>query len=253
MAALVWVCAGVAQGFEIRVSPAQGESRAVPGGHSEFSFRLRSLGGEGRVRPNFGDFDLNEAGDPVSAKSLARSCAAWARPDRNELSLRTGGETELRVAVEVPATARGTYWCLLSLEVESLSSAAPRGNVVQVLPRISVPLLVTVAGGSPARLSAHFEKTEGSSQELSSSILLEGEGDDAVHLTGSVALEETSPRGPVETGRMVIPRTLVLPGHRRRVPVRFVRRSKAPVRLRGTLDYGDPEHKTVEIESGVAP
>ena len=57
---------------------------------------------------------------------------------------------------------------------------------------------------------------------------------------------------PEKIGREIIPRSLVLPGHRRRLPVRFVRRDDVPVQLRGTLDYGDPERKTVEIGPGVA-
>ena len=238
-------------GFEIRVSPAQGEAQTTPGGRPEFSFRLRSLAGEGRVRPSFGDFDLDDEGNPVSGKSSARSCASWARVDRNELALGTGGEVQLRVGLEVPPAANGTYWCLLTLEMEGLSAPALRGSVVQVLPRLSVPLLVSVAAGPAPHITARFEKIVRQNSELSSSIVLEGEGAYAVHVTGSVSLEEASPSGSVEIGRVIIPRALLLPGHRRTLPVRFVCRSNGPVRLRGILDYGDPEQKTLEIDSGV--
>ncbi|MEP6992904.1 MAG: hypothetical protein ABI968_00185 [Acidobacteriota bacterium] len=244
------LCARAAPGFEIRVSPAQAETHTGPGGQAEVSFRLRSVAGEGKIRPSFADFDLDEDGNPVAGGARLRSCASWARADRNELALGTGDEVQLRVGLQAPPTASGTYWCLLTLDMEGLSSPARRGNVVQVLPRLSVPLLVSVGAGPAPRITARFEKISRQDSELASSLVLEAEGAYAMHVTGSIALEEESGSGPVEIGRLVVPRSLLLPGHRRRVPVRIACRSKRPVRLRGILDYGDPEQKTVEIDSG---
>jgi hypothetical protein len=236
---------------ELSVSPAQRELSASPGTVVQTFFRVRSVGGDRKVFPKIADFDLDVDGNPAVGTDVARSCARWARLERNELSIRADEESELRVRLEPPAAADGTYWCLLTLEVQPEAPSRERGNLIQIVPRVSVPILVSVGQAGAPRLTARFEQTERKADRVSTWVVLENRGAAAAHLTGRVASEEAGSAGPTEVGSVVTEKLLLLPGHRRRIAVRIPVRGRAAVRLRGVFDYAAGQ--TIEVQSPAIP
>jgi hypothetical protein len=236
---------------DLSVSPAQRELTASAGSVVQTSFRVRSVGADRKVFPKISDFDLDLDGNPAVGTDVGRSCAHWARLERNELPIRADEESELRVRLEPPAEASGAYWCLLTLEVQPEAPSRAQGNLIQIVPRVSVPILVSVGQAGAPRLTARFEQTERKADAISAWVVLENRGAAAAHLAGRVALEEAGSSSPTEVGTMVTEKLLLLPGHRRRIAVRIPLRGRAAVRLRAVFDYAAGQ--TLEVQSPAIP
>jgi hypothetical protein len=218
---------------------------------AQTSFRVRSVGADWKVLPRIHDFDVDEDGNPIVGIDPGRSCSSWTRLERNELSVRADAEGEIRLRLEPPAAAEGAYWCLLTVEVQPEISPHPRGSLVQIVPRVSVPILVSVGEEGAPRLTVRLEEVERQPGAVSSRVLLENRGTGAVRLTGRLVLEEVGTSGPTEVGSAVMEEILVLPGHRRRTSLRVPARGRGTVRLRGVFDYAPGQ--AIEVQSPPIP
>lgn len=203
------------------------------------------------MRVSFGDFDLDAEGRLVAGSGGEHSCARGARADRGEIDLRARSEAEVRVRVDAPGGSPGTYWCLLSFEADVHERRSAGGGTVQVVPRISVPVLVTVIGGGPAKVTATFAGVPERKESLvAGEVTFRNEGDDAAAITGAVSANEAGSAGSVEVARLPLRPFLLLPGRSRRLALEIPVKSALPVRLRAELEYG--EGRRLELESAVA-
>jgi hypothetical protein len=204
-----------------------------------------------KVRVSFGDFDLDDEGSFVAARGTDRSCAGGARADRGELELRARSEAEVRVRVDPPGGSPGTYWCLITFEADVHARRSSGGGTVQVVPRISVPLLVTVAGGAPSKVTAAFagppQRKNGSSV---GAVTFHNEGSVATAITGAVSANEAGSADSVEIARLPLRPFLLLPGRSRRLALEIPATSTFPLKLKGEFEYG--EGRRLELESAVA-
>lgn len=203
------------------------------------------------MRVSFGDFDLDDEGRLVAGPGGERSCARAARADRGEIDLKARSEAAVRVRVDLPAGPPGTYWCLLTFEGDTLERRSRDGGTVQVVPRISVPILVTVLGGAPSRVTAMFggppERKEGL---VAGAVTLHNEGSAAAAVTGAVSANEAGSAGTVEIARLPLRPFLLLPGRSRRLALEIPVKSALPLKLRAELEYG--ERRRLELESAAA-
>ncbi len=241
----------VAAGADLRVSPPQATPRIAAGEPATFSFELVS-GADALVRPGFADFDLDRAGEAV-LESGPRSCSRRARVNPEEVALRAREPQVVRVRVDMPPEARGTYWCFVTFDLRP-GAAAPRGGtVVQLAPRLSVPLFVTVGETPWPRVGVRFDAASRKAGEIVASLAFANPGPNVVRLAGVVTLEETGGAAPVEVGEQRVPRFVLLPEHERRVDVRLRAGGGRPVRLRATFDTEGAAEGRVLAESEPIP
>lgn len=213
-----------------------------------FSFQVAAPFEEARVRVGLADFDLDLEGRLAAGKAGERSCARVARVDRGELDLPAKSEATVRVRVDLPDGPPGTYWCLLTFEADAGARRSPDGSAVQVVPRVSVPILVTVSGGPPSKVTGSFGPSlERRGTPLAASLVLKNDGLSAVGLTGALSAEEAGGAGTVEVARQTVPTFLLLPGHARRLVLEVPARSALPLRLRAEFEFG--EGRRLELES----
>lgn len=150
--------------------------------------------------------------------------------------------------VDVPDGPPGTSWCLLTFEVVAGARRSADGSAVQVVPRVSVPLLVTISGGSPAKITAVFSgPPERQGDAVTAALTFRNEGSAAAEVTGAVSAEEVSGAGVVELHRLPVRAFLLLPGGSRRLPLELPVKSALPLRLRADFDTG--EGRRLELES----
>jgi len=245
------LAAHTAHATEIRVRPALAAATVAPREAATFSFQVGASSEDTKVRVTFGDFDLDDEGRFVAARGTDRSCAAGARADRVELDLRTRSEAEVRVRVDAPGSLPGTYWCLITFEADAGGRRSAGGGTVQVVPRISVPVLVTVTGGAPAKVTAMFTGSPERRESLvSGEVTFHNDGDAAAAITGAVSANEAGSAGTVEVARLPLRPFLLLPGRSRRLALEIPVKSALPVKLRAELEYG--EGRRLELESAVA-
>jgi len=152
--------AGRASGTGMLVSPSQMGMAAKPGETASDVFRVSSSRTERtQVRVRVVDFDKGVDGVTFEANPPpARSCASWTRIEPMAFETAETGWTQVRVAVSVPADARGTYWALVVFQVDQ-AVAKTRGTTFVVRPQLEVPLLVTVEG--TAEPAARIENLKG--------------------------------------------------------------------------------------------
>jgi hypothetical protein len=154
----------------------------------------------------------------------------------------------VRVRVDLPDGPPGTSWCLLTFEVVAAARRAADGSAVQVVPRVSVPILVTVSGGAPAKVTAAFSgPPERRGDALIAELTFRNEGNAAAEITGAVSAEEAGGAGVVELHRSPVRAFLLLPGGSRRLPLELPVKSALPIRLRADFDMG--EGRRLELES----
>jgi hypothetical protein len=200
---------------------------------------------------SFGDFDLDSEGRFVAGPGGEQSCARAARADQGEIELKARSEAAVRVRVDLPARPPGTYWCLLTFEGDALERRSRDGGTVQVVPRISVPILVTVIGGAPSRVTATFGgPPERKGGLVAGAVTLHNEGSAAAAITGAVSANEAGSAGLVEIARLPVGPFLLLPGRSRRFALEIPVKSALPLKLRAEFEYG--EGRRLELESAAA-
>jgi len=239
-----------AHATEIRVRPALAAATVAPREAATFSFQVGTSFEDTKVRVTFGNFDLDDEGRLVTGSGGEQSCARAAHADHGEIELKARSEAAVRVRVDPPGPP-GTYWCLLTFEGNTLERRSRDGGTVQVVPRISVPILVTVLGGAPSRVTATFggppERKEGL---VAGAVTLHNEGSAAAAITGAVSANEVGSAGIVEVARMPVGPFLLLPGRSRRFALEIPVKSALPLKLRAEFEYG--EGRRLELESAAA-
>ena len=240
-----------ARATEIHVRPAQAAATVAPREAATFSFQVASPFEDTKVRVSFGDFDLDPEGRLVVSRGGERSCARAARADHGEIELKARSEAAVRVRVDLPAGPPGTYWCLLTFEGDTLERRSRDGGTVQVVLRVSVPVLVTVLGGGPAKVTATFsEPPERRDGFVAGAVTLQNAGSAAAQITGAVSANEAGSAGIVEIARLPVGPFLLLPGRSRRFALEIPVKSALPLKLRAEFEYG--EGQRLERESAPA-
>lgn len=185
----------------IVVTPAQLGLAGAPGSTVSGIVKVSSSQiEEARVEAAIGDFTRDEDGKihELRHDQATRSCAGWLDLDKTEFTAPGGTSEEITVIAKIPKEASGSYWAILGLSVPP-SSRAGKGPGVQIVPRIAIPVVITVSGTDQrvvvARPPFSISVAEGGLQCL---LMVENTGNAAVLISGAFALEKTTGK-PAET------------------------------------------------------
>jgi hypothetical protein len=152
---------------------------------------------ETQIRATLGDFTRNIDGllREATAAEVPRSSRTWMDIDQREFVAGREGSIPLVVTIRIPEDAAGSYWALVSLEALPSGAGIDRRRTtavgVAVVPRIAVPVVVTVAGTEQVAVSiqeVHVAKAE-SGSALDCVALVENTGTTAVLLSGAFTVE----------------------------------------------------------------
>ena len=178
------------------VSPTQTGIVAAPGGIGTATIMVASSKAErNRIRATILDFMRNDVGQIVAvAESHARSARPWLEVSSPEFDTPENGRVEILVTARVPSDARGSYWAMVALE--ALPTARDRnagGIAFQIVPRVIVPVIVTVAGTEQYDVAiTALEAVHPAGQNaVKSMITVENRGNAAVMVTGAFTLERS--------------------------------------------------------------
>jgi hypothetical protein len=120
---------------------------------------------------------------------------------------------EVRVRIDVPSTAKGTYWA--AVVIEMVSSLDP----VRVRIRLAIPVVITVEGTAHARCALADVIAMPRGDELEITARIENSGDVGVNAPVVFAIEKDG----VEVASVESDSVLLLPGSARIVTVRMPR------------------------------
>lgn len=176
-----------------------------------------------QVRVRIGDFVKDEDGKlrEVPHGQVARSCAGWLQVDQDTLTAPGNGRAALRVIARIPADAQGSYWAVVGLEVPAVARQNGHGAGVLVVPRIAVPVIVTVAGTERRQLEVtRLEARRASPATVLCTATIDNTGNVAALVSGAFTLESQSatPGGePLEVAATDIGPLTSLPGQKLRI------------------------------------
>jgi hypothetical protein len=136
--------------------------------------------------------------------------------EQREFTSPESGTVPLIVSAKIPKDGTGSYWALVNLEaVPSLPSIGSRRSVgLQIVPRIAVPVIITVLGTEhiSVRATAIDMIAAVESSGLEADIVVENNGNTAVLLSGALALERSSGREWEELTSIDVGPVTSLPG-----------------------------------------
>jgi hypothetical protein len=202
-----------------------------------------------QVRVTLLDFSRDEDGRVVERPlgGEPRSGRTWLEADRTEFTSPETGRVEVRITARIPADAKGSYWALAALESLPPKPKLGMGMAIQMVPRVVVPIVVTVAG-TERRLvkigGVTATKGEGGVDAVCE---IENTGNTAVLVSGAFTLERGAGSGPAEeVAEAPVTAVTSLPGLKLRIrktlPVPVPNASYA---VRAILRYGpDPADVT---------
>ncbi len=155
---------------------------------------------ENRIRITFGDYLIDDRGHRTEvspANAPARSCRAWLEVDQDQFVSPEQGKVPVVVSAHIPANASGSYWAEVYFQiVPAPPSFTPAGRAplvgVQVLPRISIPVIVTVQGTE--KYAMKIEKLDAAKTEdgIETSVIVQNTGNAAAMISGALAVERPS-------------------------------------------------------------
>jgi hypothetical protein len=176
-----------------------------------------------QVRVRISDFIKDEDGRlrEVPHEQVPRSCAGWLQVDQENLTAPGTGRAEVRVSARIPADAEGSYWAVVGLEVPAVPREGGKGARIFIVPRVAVPVIVTVEGTEKRQLAVtrvEAKRTEG--ELVTCQATIENTGNVAVLVSGAFALEAPpSKQGeePLEVASADVGPLTSLPGNKLRI------------------------------------
>jgi hypothetical protein len=146
-----------------------------------------------RIRATLVDFTRDAKGKIVELKEPhPRSARSWLEIGAPEFETPEKGRVPVQLAARVPADARGSYWALVALEsLPEPRTPGARSIGVMIVPRVIVPVIVTVAGTESYDVAIEaFEATRAAGRiEVEPAITVANNGNAAVMITGAFVLE----------------------------------------------------------------
>ncbi|HEU5162911.1 MAG TPA: hypothetical protein VFV54_07190 [Thermoanaerobaculia bacterium] len=190
-----------------------------PGGVGTATIMVASSKAErNRIRATILDFTRNEAGKIVEIKeSHARSARPWLEVSAPEFETPENGRVEIQVTARVPNDAQGSYWAMVALDALPPPRSPAEGNIgFQIVPRIVVPVIVTVSGTEQYDVAiSRLDAVRSSGQlPVKGTITIVNRGNAAVMVTGAFTLERAGAEGapPEEVALDAIEPITSLPG-----------------------------------------
>ena len=169
-----------------------------------------------RVTASVDAFTLSLDGEPQRGAGGPRTARLVIAP--SAFLLQGGKPEKLSVRYTVEPSARGSFWAVIVLDVESVRQIDEEGRPLAVVTRLAVPVFVTVEGGtsSEVRIGDVRAVVAGGGQvELEAT--LENVGDSLARVSGAWLLEGGDEKNRVELATSDLKDVLVLPGNRRRI------------------------------------
>jgi hypothetical protein len=190
-----------------------------------------------RFRVDLSEWDEDQDGVTVMrpAGSVERSSAAWITTEPSgEVHLGPFDEVQIRVSVDVPLGARGTYWSGLLVAHNRGGESAPMEGIA-VAGELLVKIYVTVPPGEAAAEVAYLEV--GGLQPLWATVRVHNSGSIRLFgMTGVLSVEDAS---GAEIS-VPLPIVDVLPGHSINVRIDTAWRAIQPgiYLVRAVVDFG---------------
>jgi hypothetical protein len=195
-------------------------------------------------------FVLDVNGRPSHAPARGRALGDWLHIETSASSVDPQHPLTVKVRVDVPATARGTYWTAVMIEWTSRVSAAD-GSAVNAVVRFAVPVVITATGTEERH--AEIDDVAGSleADTLTMVARIHNSGNTALHAPVVFAIEKDEGGGArLELASATTATVLLLPGASRLVTMRIAR-PKADLRgvvIAAFYRYGSATSEVVSID-----
>jgi hypothetical protein len=197
------------------------------------------------------DGELREA----SADDVVRSCKDWIDVDQNSFTSPEQGRVQLTLTARIPANAQGSYWALLSLRSVPPSRTGPaKGHGFRVVPRIAIPVLVTVTGTEKREMTiTDFKVTSVADGVVDVEAVLENRGNVAVLFNGAFTLDRVAPPSEIiEVAEVPVEILTSLPGHKSRVKGRLEwKGALSDLRAHSMFRYGPNANDVAEATAEI--
>lgn len=220
---------------------------------------------ENRIRVTFGDYTIDAMGNreevPAGTSGGERTCSHWLDVDQEQFVSPERGSVPVVVTAHIPQNASGSYWAAAYFEVvpkpPALNPERPDRPAVGVnlLPRIGVPVIVTVKGTERYSVKVSKISAKRIDRGLEATIVLRNDGNSAVLISGAVALERTGTSVPEELASKDVELVTSYPGADRVIKLTFPATAVAEpsdVNLNAYLRYGPGAEQTIEASSKLA-
>ena len=212
-----------------------------------------------RVRVRLADFTKDEDGKvrELAPGANPRSCKGWIEVDQAEFTTAgTGAPIQVRVTARIPAGASGSYWAIVGLEVPPPPNAAGQGAAIAVVPRVAIPVIVTVTGTERRAVSiGDVRARRGSAQgPIECSAVVENSGNVAVLIRGAFSLERPGkdPADDLELASGEVGPLTSLPGTKMRVATHLTWAGpSAGLVVQSYLRYGPEAEEAVQASAAV--
>jgi hypothetical protein len=207
------------------------------------------------VQVGIADFTRDEAGKvwEIAASAATRSCREWIEVDRNNFTSPEHGRVQLNLRARIPQGVVGSYWALITLKsVPPPRVAGTSGHGFRVVPRVAVPVIITVLGGERREMKiAELKVISATERELDVEAVLENRGNVAVLFNGAFTLNSSDAEGRVtELAEAPVDMAMSLPGTKSRVRGRIGwNGGMTGLRIESIFRFG-PDQKDV-TEAGI--
>lgn len=217
---------------------------------------------ENRIEVSFGDYAVDAAGkrdEVTNAQPGARSCRNWLDVEQNQFVSPERGTVPVVITAHIPANASGSYWAAVYFAVvptpPSFDPSVKKPVIgLQMLPRIGVPVIVTVKGTEKFEIKVAKISAKRTDAGLDVSVVVRNTGNAAVMISGALALERGSSNVPEELASKDIDAVTSYPGSDRviRTTLPPVAANDGSVDLHAYLRYGRAAGQSVEASSRLA-
>jgi len=246
----------------LAVTPIQLGLTGAPGATVTGVIRVSSSRAqENNIQVLFGDYTIDAQGkrkELTSGAGNGRSCRAWLDADQHQFVTPQQGSVPVVITATIPTDASGSYWAEAFFESMpapvSFSPGVARAPVVgvSVIPRIGIPIIVTVKGTEHYAVKAGAIAATKTDAGIEATIQLENTGNAVVVVAGAVALETPAEGAPEELGSKDIDPVTSYPGASCIVKVTIPIRTLDPATiLHAYFRYGPGPEQRIETSSNL--
>ncbi|HEY3053950.1 MAG TPA: hypothetical protein VGK04_11250 [Thermoanaerobaculia bacterium] len=211
-ALLIVLAIGVRPAVAFTVAPAHLYLDVAAGAHEERTIALHDVNPP--VMVSLGPFVIDPDGQPRRGGDNERSGVRW-------IVAVSDDEGMIRVVIDPPAGARGSYWSAVAISSRS----------DQITTRIVVPVVVTILGTESRAITVQTMSAEAGEGEVMISAIARNDGNTAVRVPLLITLESDQ----VEVASADIDEILLLPGMTRRIKVHIQHETCKKERLTAIL------------------
>ena len=184
---------------------------------------------DNRIRVTFGDYVIDDQGARTEvAAAGTRSCGKWLEVDQDQFMSPERGSVPIVITARIPRDAAGSYWAAAYFEVlpkppsfDPAKRADRPALGMQAVPRIGVPVIVTVTGTEKYETKVQTISARRVDQGIEANVVVQNTGNAAVLLSGAIALERGSSDVSEEIASRDIESVTSYPGSNRILKVVF--------------------------------